>query len=769
MSRLHLLFGCMAVFSLAGLSVRADDLPDLKLWYRQPAVDDHAGWERQSLPIGNGFFGANVFGGVTNEHLVLAHGAVYTANCNRNGVGLPTFTRALDIFVDFPHEGRVMDYKRSLDLEDAKAEVSYEVGGVEYERTYFASYPDKILAMRFKASKKGRLAFTLRPEIPFLQAFGATNLTAKGKGRRGAVVAAGRGIDVNVDFEAHRLRFAGRFEIVTDGTVSARDGKLSVSGAKEAVVYFSSETNYRLASERMTMKSCDPNAPDPFPAAKAAVDAAVAKDWNAVEAVHERDYRSLFDRVVIDLGGAEADEYLPTDELLAAYGKGRPSAYLEQLYCQYGRYLLIASSRPGGLPANLQGIWTDHLHSPWTGGYWHNINIQMNYWPCFAGNLLECFEPYAAWHAAMRPTVRDETIAALWRYPQVRANLPKNPKESLSSDLWNVGVGQWPYMTQAGFGGANGLTSKLFMEWWNFSQNRDSLKKHVWPVLHGAAESLVYSVIWTNDAWLCAHSFSHEQQVRDPKTGKLGAYYKTVGCAFDQQMIHENNADCLKVAKLLGTNDAVTALIEKQIGHYDPVLIGGSGQIKEFREENLYGEIGEYHHRHISQLMALMPGTLVTRETPEWMEAAKKTLNFRGDQSTGWALAHRLNAWARTGDGEHCHLLLRNLLGQRTYANLWDTHPPFQIDGNFGGTSGILEMLIQSHAGYVDLLPALPKVWAKKGFFRGLRVRGGYEVDCAWADGTPRKVVVRPAVQAPGGWPEVRFDGKPCPYARMQR
>ena len=313
--------------------------------------------------------------------------------------------------------------------------------------------------------------------------------------------------------------------------------------------------------------------------------------------------------------------------------------------------------------------------------------------------------------------------------------------------------------------GIGGRITRLFTDWWEFTQDREVLERHVFPALHGMAEFLTRCVRKYDGKYLAACSASPEQIVggkrhswTDPDIGV--AYYPTIGCAFDQQLLWQNAHDLIRMAEALGTNDAVVAKCREQVGRYDPVVIGASGQIKEYREESAYGEIGEKHHRHISHLMGLMPGTLITRETPEWMAAAKRTLELRGDHSTGWALAHRLNAWARTGDGAHAHVLFANLLGERTYDNLWDAHPPFQIDGNFGGTAGVIEMLLQSHAGFIDLLPALPPACAKRGSFRGLCARGAWEVFCAWENGEPVKVELTPKGKSSVPM-DVRFRGRP--------
>ena len=727
-------------------------LAALTLRYAAPAPDSTAGWEKQSLPLGNGLFGVSVFGDPVNERLQLTHNALLTQKAGKkSGYNL---TNALEIRLAFP-EGAYEAYERGLDIETGVAWVTYRREGVTYRREYFTSYPDKTLVMQLTASALGKLDFTLRPEIPFLSPFSSEGGDSS-IGRRGKVVASGRTLAVDQEFEAFGTRFAGRFDVESDGQVAASGDSLKVSGATTATIRFACDTNYKLATETFMRKipdKCD-RADDPGPRAERILRAAVAKRYRNLRRRHERDFSALMDRVRLELGAEAADEKLTTDQLLAKYAKGEKSAYLEELYFQFGRYLLISASRPGGLPANLQGIWNVHSQPPWTGGYVHNINVQMNYWPAFVCNLAECFIPYAQFNAAFRPS----TISYIREY-FFDHQIPNPPtwEDAEHLDIWCVGALVSSYHVTEGPGnhsgpGTMGLTTKLFADWYDFTLDRAALEKYGWPTIHGAADFFTRIMIEKDGKVLSKFSASPEQEKRG------GGYYHTVGCAFDQQMICENNRDLVRFAKLLGrTDDRVVKTVEQQLDRYDPVLIGESGQIKEYREEKKYGEIGEYKHRHISQLVGLYPGTLINKNHPDWMKAAAYSLTERGDESTGWALAHRLNCWARLGDGDHCHKLLRNLLSKRTYLNLWDAHPPFQIDGNFGATSGIAEMLIQSNAGYIDLLPALPAEWTAKGSFKGLCARGAFTVDCEWRDGRPTRVKVSgPA----GAKPDVRFRGE---------
>ena len=655
-------------------------------------------------------------------------------------------TDAAELRVDFPHAfDKCENYFRDLVLNDAMAHVEYDFDGVHYAREYFTSYPDAVLAAHFTSSVKGKLAFTVRLEVPFIDDSDG-NLA-----RTGEVHASGNEIITKSTLGCYNIHLTSGLRVFTDGKITTDGVKLTVTDATEAVVYFTCDTNFVLSPDCF-IKDNREKIPDtdPTPAVMNTLEKITAYGLDGFDKVKERhiaDYKQYFDRVALDLGGDEKDADRPTDEMLYLYRYDRISHYLEEVYYQYGRYMLIASSRDGELPPNLQGVWNCHKESPWGSGYWHNINIQMNYWHAFSTNLAELFMPYCDFNHAMRPAL-EEAAREYARFLGVY-------DENKTDYGWTVGTAAYPYrnpgMPEGHSGpGMAGLTSKLFTDWWEFTRDREILEKYVYPSVHGVSKSLVASVIEQNGEYLSKFSASPEQRYlsRPLEPGEekdwgcpAWKYYHTVGCAFDQQMIAENGDDDLRMASLLGVSDETTDEIKHQSGHYHPVEIGLDGQIKEYREEENYGDIGNKKHRHISQLVGLMPGRIINRSTPAWIDSARRTLNFRTDESTGWALAHRLNAWARTFDGDRSYRIFRNLIGTRTFDNLWDAHPPFQIDGNFGGTSGVTEMLIQSHAGFTDILPSLPTDW-KNGSYDGLKARGNFIVSVKWTNSRATEIKI---------------------------
>ncbi len=739
----------------------------MRLWYRQsaPEVNDFIpaydssnnpldGWEKWSLPLGNGYMGVNVFGRTKTERLQITENSL----CNPGeGGGLNNFC---ELMIDYGHEDTA-HYERELDLDVGVARVSYACAGVDYRRDVFASYPDQVLVVHHEASQPGSISLTLRPAIPFIKEDEA------GYSKRGKVFVEGDSVVMRGEMTYYAIQFEGRFRILHEGgQLTAVPDGLRLEGADKATIVAAIGTNYRLESRVFTehdpLKKLAPY-PHPHDNVCRLLDEACRQGYEALRARHEADYRALMGRVCFEID--DAGRELPTDELLRHYAAGERLGYLEMVYFQYGRHLLISSSRPGTLPANLQGVWNCYDRSPWGSGYWHNINVQMNYWPAFPANLAETFSAYADYAQAYLPEAQhaaDEYIAHL---------MPENYTEP-GSNGWIIGTAGRPYSISSDLNvnpqtgeasiahsgpGMGAFTSIMFWEYYAFTGDRAILENITYPMIHGMARFLEKTLIEQDGNFLVKYSASPEQMI----AGRYiphGAYYHTVGCAFDQQLIWENYHDLIRAADILGVSDEVVQTARAQIDHLDPVQVGASGQIKEYREENAYGEIGEWEHRHISHLCGLYPGSVINRQTPEWMQAARTTLDLRGDKSTGWAMAHRLNAWARVMDGNRAHKLYRTLLSKGTFPNLWDAHPPFQIDGNLGGVSGVCEMLLHSQAGFIDVLPALPDEWAVCGRFEGLVARGNVVVDAAWEQGTVHEIAL---TARKGGTVRLRCDRLP--------
>lgn len=708
-----------------------------ELWYDHPAPNGGArdsivmsgfpydgDWERWSLPIGNGYMGATVFGRTDTERIQLSEKTLANRGCYNNG----GFTSFAEIYLDFNHAG-VSDYRRSLSLNDAMAAVTYKADGAVYEREYFANYPSNVIAVKIKSDARGKVSLAVRPAIPYL------NNARPGDNRTGRVYAKGDLITLSglmehfgVEYEAQLkvVNYGGSLVPVNDG--QGDHGQIRVEQADSVVLFLAAGTSYRL-DERVFLLSgkakCAGNAA-PHAAVSERIGRAVKMGYEGIREEHLADYHRLFDRVQLEL----SDEVpaLPVDELLGNYKKGMHHPYLEELYFHYGRYLLIASSREKSLPANLQGGWTQYDYSPWSGGYWHNINVQMNYWPAFNTNLAELFEPFVAYTEAYRKGALENASN------YIRKNNPAMYSEGPGANGWTIGTNATAYGIsepgQHSGPGTGGFTTKLYWDYYDFTRDREVLEEHVYPALEGMARFLSKTLKPDGEGHLLVDpSFS-------PENMHNGVAYQTVGCAFDQGMIWENFNDLLHAAEILGKESPLLDTIRYQIGKLDPVLIGKSGQLKEYREEEFYGDIGERNHRHISHLCLLYPGTLINSTSPAWMDAARKALEGRGVSAgmwVGWPLAHRMNCWARLKDGETAYRFYLSLLEKGVFENLWGNCPPFQIDSNFGATSGVAEMLLQSHEGYIDLLPALPACW-KDGFYNGLVARGNFVVDVAWKD-----------------------------------